>query len=177
MKIVLITGSPHKKGTSSALADEFVRGAEEAGHEVFRFDAAYKNVHPCLGCEKCHTTDTGCAFKDDMEELNPKLLAADAVVFASPIYYYGLSAQTAAVIDRFYANDDALHAKKKTALMVTMAEDDAETAAGAEATFRGIAGYLTWDVAGIVIGQGCGDVEALKKTDFPRQAYELGKSI
>ena len=177
MKIVMITGSAHKKGTSASLADAFIRGAEEAGHEVFRFDAAFKNVHPCIGCEKCHNTETGCAFPDDMTELNPKLLASDAVVFVSPIYYYGLSAQLAAVLDRFYANDDALHAPKKTALMVTMAEDDPETAAGAVATFKGNAGYLGWEIAGTVIGQGCGSVEELEKKDFLQQAYELGKSM
>lgn len=53
MKIVVITGSPHKKGTSALLADEFIRGAKEAGHEVSRFDAAFENVHPCIGCNKC----------------------------------------------------------------------------------------------------------------------------
>ena len=53
MKIVVLTGSPHKAGTSSLLADCFIRGAEEAGHEIFRFDAAFNNVHPCIGCDKC----------------------------------------------------------------------------------------------------------------------------
>ncbi len=64
MKILVITGSPHKAGTSEVLAEQFIKGAEKAGHEVFRFDAAFKDVHPCIACEKCHTTDTGCAFKD-----------------------------------------------------------------------------------------------------------------
>ena len=57
MRIVVITGSPHRHGTSALLADRFIQGAQEAGHEVFRFDAAFETVHPCLACEKCHTTD------------------------------------------------------------------------------------------------------------------------
>lgn len=73
MKIVVLSGSPHKKGTSSALADAFIQGAQEAGHEIFRFDAAFQDVHPCIACERCHKTDKGCAFQDDMTTLNRNL--------------------------------------------------------------------------------------------------------
>lgn len=177
MKIVMITGSAHKNGTTAVLAAEFIKGAAEAGHEVFRFDAAFKNVHPCIACERCHNMDKGCAFQDDMNELNPHLLEAEGVVFVSPIYYYDVNAQIKAVIDRFYANDAALHKNKKAALMVTMADDTEETAAGAVASFEGTAHFLEWDIAGTVIGVNCAAVENLKKTDYLRQAYELGKSF
>ena len=93
MKITVITGSPHKNGTSARLAEEFIKGAESAGHKVFRFDGAFKNVHPCIACEKCHKTNSGCAFKDDMQELDPHLLESDGIVFVSPIYYYDVTAQ------------------------------------------------------------------------------------
>lgn len=69
MKIVVITGSHHKNGTSAHLAAAFIRGAEETGHEVCRFDAAFRQVHPCIACETCHNTDRGCAFADDMKTL------------------------------------------------------------------------------------------------------------
>lgn len=177
MKVLVITGSPHKNGTSARLAEQFIKGAEEAGHEVCRFDSAFMDVHSCIACEKCHNTDTGCAFKDDMEKINPELISADAVVFVTPIYYYGMTSQIRAVIDRFYANDASLHGNKKTALMVTMADDVAETADGAVATFEGMAKYLDWEVAGTVIGVDCADVPALEKTDYPKKAYELGRNI
>ncbi len=177
MKILMITGSAHKNGTTSLLTEQFIKGAEESGHEVFRFDSAFKKVHPCIACEKCHNTDTGCVFKDDMEELNPVLLTADAVVFVTPIYYYAMNAQIRTVIDRFYANDSALHGNKKTVLMITMADDTMESAEGAVASFRGMANFLEWEIAGTVIGVDCGDVDALKKTDYPEKAYELGKNI
>lgn len=100
MKITMITGSPHKKGTTALLAESFSKGAKEAGHEVFRFDAAYKKIHPCIACDKCRdSNDGGCVFKDDMAELNPRLLEADMVVLVSPIYYYDITAQIKAVID------------------------------------------------------------------------------
>ena len=57
MKILVVTGSPHKAGTSTLLAEQFIKGAAEAGHEVCRFDAAFKNVHPCIACERCHNTE------------------------------------------------------------------------------------------------------------------------
>lgn len=177
MKILVITGSAHKKGTTAKLAEKFILGAKEAGNEVCRFDAAFKNVHPCIACEKCHNTDTGCAFKDDMEKLNPELLTADAIVFVSPIYYYGMNAQIRTVIDRFYANDASLHGNKKTALMLTMADNTMESAEGAIASFKGMAKYLDWDILGMVIGVNCRDISALEKTCYPEQAYELGKSI
>lgn len=177
MKIVVITGSAHKHGTSACLAEQFIKGAEESGHEIYRFDAGFQNVHPCIACEKCHKTETGCAFQDDMNLLNSELLTADAVVFVTPIYYYGMNAQIRAVIDRFYANDAGLHGKKKTALMVTMADDVATTANGAVASFEGMANYLDWEIAGTVIGVDCADITALEKTDYPAQAYQLGKNF
>lgn len=177
MKVLVITGSPHKKGTSARLAEQFVKGAKEAGHEVCRFDSAFMDIHPCIACEKCHNTDTDCAFKDDMTKINPELLSADMVVFVSPIYYYGMNAQIRTVIDRFYANDALLHGNKKTALMLTMADDTMESAEGAVASFKGMANFLDWEISGMVIGVDCMDIPALEKTDYPEQAYSLGRNL
>lgn len=112
-----------------------------------------------------------------MEELDPILLAADVIVFVTPIYYYAMNAQIRTVIDRFYANDAALHKNKKTALMVTMADDNIETANGAVASFKGMADFLEWEIIGTVIGVNCGDVDLLKQTDYPEKANELGRKI
>lgn len=177
MKVLVITGSAHKEGATAVLAEQFIKGAAEAGHEVCRFDAAFKKVHPCIACEKCHNTDMGCVFKDDMEELNPQLLASDVIVFVSPIYYYDINAQIKAVIDRFYANDAALHKNKKAVLMVAMADDTMESADGAVASFKGMTNFLEWGVASILAGVDCGDVDALNKTDYPKQAYEMGRNL
>lgn len=63
MKIVVLTGSPHKNGTSALLADRWIQGAREAGHEVFRFDAAFETVHPCIGCDACGCGTHPCVFR------------------------------------------------------------------------------------------------------------------
>ncbi len=176
MKIVIITGSAHKKGTTAYLTEQFIKGAAEAGHEVCRFDAAFKNVHPCIGCDKCHRTGS-CAFQDDMNELNPHLIEADAVVLVSPIYYYDINAQLKTVIDRFYANDEKLHGNKKAVLMLTMADTSMESAEGALASFKGMTNFLGWEIAGTVVGMNCWTLDMLLNTDYPQQAYELGKSL
>ena len=177
MKILMLTGSAHRHGTSAALADAFIKGAEEAGHEVYRFDAAFKKVHPCIACEKCHTGNDGCVFKDDMEEVIPRLLTADGVVFVSPIYYYNVSAQLKAVIDRFHAKGDEIHGPKKAAMLLTMEDDTPESAEGALASFKGMTGYLGWKNVGTVAALACPNPEALQKTNYLTDAYNLGKSM
>lgn len=178
MNILLITGSAHKNGTSSYLADSFIKGAKEAGHEVCRFDAAFKNVHPCIGCETCRRTDQGCVFKDDMQELNQELLKAEAVVFVSPIYYYDINAQIKAVIDRFYANNSVLKgADKKAILMITYGDETEESAEGAIASFKGMTKYLEWENAGIVSAKACYVLDDIVDSEYPKQAYEMGKNL
>ena len=87
MKILVITGSPHKKGTSALLADNFIAGALEAGHEVFRFDTIFQVTQPCLACYYCRKNNHKCIQEDDMELVWDKLIAADMVVFVTPVYY------------------------------------------------------------------------------------------
>ena len=174
MKILVITGSAHKKGTTACLTEKFMQGATEAGHEIYRFDAAFKNVHPCIACDKCHRIGV-CTFQDDMNELNPHLIEADAVVFVSPIYYSDITAQIKAVIDRFYANDEKLHGGKKTALILAMADETMESADGALMSYKGMTKFLGWKIAGSVIALNCWTPDSLKETDYPQEAYELGK--
>lgn len=177
MKVLVITGSPHKKGTTAALTDQFIKGAFEAGHEVYRFDAAFKEIHPCTACGKCHKPGSPCVFRDDMDELNPELLTADAVVFVSPIYYYDINAQLKVVIDRFYANDTILHGDKKAALILAMADNTMRFAEGAISSYRGMTEFMEWENVGELVAVECGDVSALGKTNYLTEAYELGRNL
>ncbi len=177
MKITVITSSAHKHGTSAMMADEFIRGAEEAGHEIFRFDAAFKSIHPCIGCMKCQTGDKGCVFKDDMQELNPHFAEADLLVLVSPIYYFDMNGQMKVTIDRFFASNAAVYGKEKKVALITTMADPAFAAEGANTTFKLIADLYKWDVVGIINAENSGDIEALKKTDFLEKAYEFGKSL
>lgn len=125
MKILVISGSPHKSGSTALLTENFIAGAEEAGHQVDCFEASFKSIHPCMACERCHKTGDGCVFKDDMEELRPLVLGSDAVVFVTPVYYFGMNAQLAAAVNRFYAfNDKLLEQDKKAAFITAFADDE-----------------------------------------------------
>lgn len=176
MKVVILNGSARKNGTTAALLQHFQKGLEAAGHEFYRFDAAFHDVHPCIGCDKCRRTGS-CAFAaDDMKELNPHLLAADALVFVSPIYYFDLNAQLKTVIDRFYANDAALCDGKKAVLLTAMADTDPATAEAANACFTHIARYHDWQIAGILNIGGCSGPEDLTHEDC-RRAYQLALGL
>jgi len=176
MKILVLTGSPRKNGNSATLADHFIRGAKEAGHEVVRFDAAFRKVHPCIACNACGMNGP-CVFKDDFEFVREHIVDADCVVFATPMYYFGISAQLKAVIDRFYAINGAIHVPKKAVLLMTYANTAASEAVPIKSHYEVLLNYLGWRDAGQVIAPGVWPVGAVRHTDFPEQAYRLGKSI
>ena len=176
MKVLVLTGSPRKNGNSNTLADEFAKGAKEADHEVVRFDAAFKKVHPCIACDHCGM-DGPCVFDDDFEFVRKHIVDADCVVFASPMYYFGLSAQLKLVIDRFYAINGQIHRPKKAVLLMTYANSAASEAVPIKSHYEVLLRYLGWTDAGRVIAPGVWPIGAIKGTRYPKDAYELGKSI
>src|SRR5699024_9264211 len=92
MKIVILQGSPNKKGSTNILVENFSKGAEAAGHSVIRFDLDEMNIRPCTGCVTCGY-EGPCILHDDNQKIREAVLDADMIVFATPLYYYGMSAQ------------------------------------------------------------------------------------
>ena len=176
MKILVLTGSPRKGGNSSTLADNFIKGAKEAGHHVERYDAALKNDHPCIGCNKCGMNGD-CIFKDDFEFVRRHITDSDVVVFATPMYYFGISAQLKAVIDRFYAVNGKIHRPKKAVLLMTYANTSPTEAEPIKKHYEVLLNYLGWQDAGQIIASGVWPAGAVNDTLYPEQAYELGKNI
>ena len=178
MKILEITGSPHKKGTSALLADNFIAGALEAGHEVFRFDTIFQVTQPCLACYYCRKNNHKCIQEDDMELVWDKLIAADMVVFVTPVYYFGMSAQLKKVIDRFFAINDLLRSKpKKAVLLATCGDAEEWVMEPLVAHYKAICQYLHWEDAGQILATGVYDRAAIEDTPYPEQARILGKHI
>ena len=176
MKIAVITGSPHKAGTSALLADKFIEGAEAKGHEVFRFNAAFKNIHACTGCNACEM-DGPCIFKDDIErELMPQLLAADLIVLVTPLYYYDMSAQLKTVIDRMHGRLRRFDGKKSI-LMATAWNSSGWTFDALVDHYKSLVEFMHWQDMGMVLGYGCGTRRMIEATEFPEQAKRLGMSI
>ena len=151
MKIAVFNGSP-RKGTTSAMVKAFTEGAEAAGHEVQEYQVGKMKIAGCLGCEYCHGKGEGqCIQKDDLEKIMPAYKEADMIVFASPIYYFIMTAQMEAAIQRVYCVGKPLNAKK-IALLLTSASPNVYDASIAQV--KAYAGYTGLEVAGIITSHG-----------------------
>lgn len=178
LKIVVITGSPREDGTSALLAESFIEGAEGAGHFVYRFDAAFRNVSPCRACEYCLSHDEGCIQKDDMAELRERLLNCDMVVLATPLYFSGFSAQLKTVIDRFFAFDSELRESPKLSVLLACCADDVpEAMEPLLAHYGALCEYLNWENAGRVLALGVSTRLDAEEGDWAEQAQALGAGL
>ena len=177
MKIIILQGSPNINGSTNLLVQSFTKGAEESGHTVERIDVSRLNVKPCVGCLACGY-EGPCAQKDDTDKVKGALLSADMVVFATPVYYFGMTAQLKAVVDRFCAYNSSLHAKGlKSALLTVAWNSDAETFEPLIAHYKAIANYCHFKDQGMVIGRGCGSTVMTSRSGYIEEAYKLGKGL
>lgn len=179
MKITLIQGSPHKMGSSNILAEQFQAGAKQNGHEVVVFDTAQAKIAPCLACEYCHTKGNGnCCQKDDMENLKELILSSEMVVIATPLYFFNMSAQMKAAVDRMYSFLDKLAVQvRKMALLVAANNPNPHIMDCIVMNYLSIVNFLGVQNAGMVLATGCGTPDMTRHTDFPKRAYELGKLV
>ncbi len=177
MKIIILEGSPNRKGSSNLLADCFKQGAEEAGHTVEIIDAAHADIHPCTGCIHCGY-EGPCVQKDEIDRIRPKILEADMLVFATPLYYYGMSAQLKVLIDRFCAfNSSVQRRHMKSALLAAAWNSDDWTFEALESHYKTLVRYLNLTDMGMVLGAGCGTPSMTRHSQFPQQAYNLGNRL
>ena len=178
MKITVLTGSSRKNGTSNYMADEFIRGAKESGHEIYRFDSAHADIKNCLGCNACGMGTKPCIHKDDFVELREHLLNSDVIVFVTPMYYFGMSSTLKKVIDRFYSIDSQLKNKQNKSVLISVQHAPAsEVKEPLNNHYQAILSWLNMENAGIINAIGIENVEQLKTTSYPQMAYELGKNL
>lgn len=177
MKIVILQGSPNKKGSTDVLAEQFRKGAEEVGHTVQRFDLTDLQIRPCTGCVSCGY-EGPCVQKDENQIIRQAVLEADMIVFATPLYYYGMSAQLKTVIDRFCAYNSSIQRKHmKSALLAVAWNSDDWTFEALESHYKTLVRYLNLTDMGMVLGYGCGTRSMTEHSRFPQQAYVLGKQL
>ena len=170
-------GSPNKNGSTSLLAEEFTRGAREAGHNVERIDAAHADVHPCTGCIHCGY-EGPCVQKDGVDAIRAKILSADMIVFATPLYYYGMSAQLKALLDRFCAFNSSIQKKRmRSARGGGSWNSDDWTFEALMAHYQTLTRYLNLTDMGTVLGYGCGTPSMTRRSPYPQQAYALGRGL
>ncbi len=118
-----------------------------------------------------------CIFKDDFEFVRENIINADVVAFATPMYYFGISAQIKTVIDRFYAINSKIQTPKKSVLLMTYADTAAKEAQPIISHYETMLNYLKWSDAGKVIASGVWTEGSVNNTQYPKLAYELGKSL
>lgn len=177
MKVIVLMGSPNKKGSTNVLVESFVRGASEAGHRCEVVDVCHADIHPCMGCVACGY-EGPCVQKDDVEAIKAKLLAADMVVFATPLYYYGMSAQLKTMVDRFCAFNSSLNRRHlKSALLTVAWNADDWTFDALEAHYKTLVRYINLDDQGMVLGYGCGTPDMTRRSGYPDEAFRLGRQL
>lgn len=175
----ILTGSPRKEGNSDLMADAFIKGAKAQGHRVTKFETARKKISGCRACDKCWSQGNACVFRDDFSELEPLVETADVLVLVSHLYWFSMSAQIKAAIDRLYAYD-APNCQRplniKESVLLTCA-DGAEVFDGIIKTFNHIVNYLKWKNAGILAVPNVNKKGDILKTDALLQAELLGRRI
>ena len=178
MKILVLESSGNRKGSSNMLADNFIRGAQEAGHDITVYDVLRADIRPCTGCNACGMAGN-CVQKDDYEkELKGLIRETDMIAFVMPVYYYNFPAQLKTVIDRFYSFTTELTYMHKKTVLLSVAWDDTDTVFRVtEAYYKTVCDYMQFRDCGMVLGRGCGTPEMTRRTKYPDEAYRLGKGI
>lgn len=175
-RVLILSGSPRKNGNSDILCDEFKRGAEEAGNTVEKVRISELDINYCRACYACKK-DGKCVLKDDMAALLQKMIDADVLVLASPVYFYSIDAQLKAVIDRTVAR--WLEVKDKEFYYIVTAAD--EERASAETTLACFKGYADCVEGaremGVIYGMGAYQKGEILNTPAMTQAYEMGKGV
>ncbi len=178
MRILSLRGSPRQSGSSNLLTDSFLRGAKEAGHETESVYLSKVHIHPCTGCKQCQFSGFPCSLHDDMEGIRQNILNADMLVFATPLYYFGMSAQLKTCLDRCCAiNKQITEKHMKSVLIVSAWNDDSWTMDAIESHYKTLCRYMNLEDKGMILGTGCGTPDATKASKFPLLAYQLGKQL
>lgn len=137
-KVLIISSSLRKNSNSEMLADAFAKGAAEAGHEVEKVSLAGKNIAFCKGCLACQKTGR-CVIDDDANAITEKILHADVLAFATPIYYYEMSGQLKTMLDRANSMYPKDYAFRDVYMLTTAADDDPQSP---ERAVSGLGGWI-----------------------------------
>lgn len=176
-KVFVISASPRKGGNSDTLCDEFIRGAQKTGNEVEKVFLRDKKIGYCTGCGVCNGTHK-CVQQDDMAEILDRMVRADVIVLATPVYFYTMNAQMKTLIDRTVPRYTEI-ADKDFYFIVTAADTDQSML---ERTVEGFRGF-TEDCLpnphekGVIYGAGAWQIGEIKNSPAMRQAYEMGKQV
>ena len=176
-KVVVISTSLRPGSNSNALAEQFAEGAKTAGNEVEFISLRGKEIKFCIGCMSCQKTGA-CVFKDDVPAIMDKVLDADVVCWATPIYYYEMSGQMKTLIDRMNAMYPKDYRFREVYLLTTAAEDEEHTPKRAES---GLQGWIDCFDKAVLKGHlfcgGVNDPRDISGSVKLEEAFGLGESV
>jgi multimeric flavodoxin WrbA len=182
-KVLVILGSPRRKGNSAILAAEVARGAAEEKAKVETIYLHGMDISPCRACMACQKKRSrGCAIQDDMQGIYQKLIEADAWVIASPVYWFTMSAQTKIFMDRCFAlpayAEDPFSGKRIAIAMAYGGDDPFDSGCtNALRTFQDAFGYTQSPIVGMVYGHAMDAGEIKSNNNLLKEAFELGRIL
>ena len=184
MKILGVLGSPRIGGNSDILLDQALAGARAAGAEVEKIVLCQKKISGCLDCGKCNTTGV-CAIKDDMIDIQKTILEADAVIHSVPVYFWAMTSQMKAYLDRwcaFFDGEWSMHKAyrpkmkgKRIGLITVCGDPNVSTADPIIHSFKTTAEFARLNWIGVVQATAASKGEVAKNEAVKEQAYELGR--
>ena len=175
-KVIIISSTPRRCGNSEVLAEEFARGAAEAGHAVEVIDLCDHNINYCVACYSCRETGK-CVIGDGMNEIAEKLIEADVIVFATPVYFYSMSGQLKVFIDRLVPVYTKIRAD--IYIIATMWDDNPDMMEKVIDAIRGCTAdcFEDCEEKGVLYGVGLDEIgDAEKRPEYMATAYEMGKN-
>jgi multimeric flavodoxin WrbA len=180
-RILGVAGSPRKKGNTDILVSKILDGAREEGADTEKLFLGDLHIRECDGCHSCWK-GRRCSKKDDMQNVYPKIMESDIIIFGTPVYWYGPTALMKCLIDRFvYFNcpENRLGIRGKGAVLaIPFEEDNPRTADLVVKFFEKSLGYLEMKILGKIIAPGVGARgDILRKEKVLKEAHELGRRI
>lgn len=176
--IVVIVGSPRKNGNADLLADAFIKGARGAGNSVEKLTVIGKKIGGCLGCNACfRDPEHRCVQHDDMEDCYRLLSAADVIVIATPIYFYGVSSQLKCLIDRLHNPIRSSFKVKKLGLLAVCADEKDSACDSVVTMYRSVLSYFSLLDGGIITVHSVKDKGDIEGNPKLMAAEEMGKEI
>jgi len=186
MKVLGVLGSPRIGGNSDILLDQALAGAKEMGAKPEKIILSRKKIAGCLDCTKCNETGI-CVIKDDMLEIHKKILNADAIIHSVPVYFWAMTSQMKAYLDRwcaFFDGNWAWHEAykpkmkgKKIGLITVCGDPNVHTADPIVHSFKSTSEFSGLNLVGVVQVSAGQKGEIDKNEKAKNEAYGLGKKI
>lgn len=176
-KVLVLSASPRKGGNSDLLCDEFISGANEAGNETEKIFIRDLEINYCDACDTCLENNGSCIKGDDMDQVLEKMISADAIVMATPVYFYTMNGQMKTLIDRTYPRYTEM-TNKDIYLIATAANPRKDAMERTIEGFRGFTSLLSGsEEKGIVYGTGAWKIGDIIGSKAMEEAYEMGKGV